>query len=298
MKNYNISAVVVTYNRLDKLKNALDKILKQTLPIETIVVVDNASTDGTDEYISNLTLRNHKIKNLRLRQNLGGAGGFNKGVKLAYSLGCDFVWIMDDDCYAYDDALERLVEGWNKFTKVSGHTPGFACSLVKWHDTICEMNIPEPVWDWPRFYSQDNQPFALVKHCSFVSVLVSTKRVAEVGLPITDFFIWFDDVEYTKRLARSYPGLYVLDSKVHHDLADNKGVNFGLINKNNVWKYKYGARNQSYFYKTQGFASWIDFFYRTYMAMKRAKVPFAIKVEIVKAIWKGYLMKIEIENVF
>nr|WP_321464080.1 glycosyltransferase family 2 protein [uncultured Cohaesibacter sp.] len=297
MKNFRIAAVVVTFNRIDKLKIVLEKILAQTLPVETIVVVDNASTDGTDQYLTELSSQNEKVKHLRLEKNLGGAGGFNKGMKLAYEIGSDYIWIMDDDCYAYDDALERLVDGWTHLYKLSGHMPGFACSLVKWHDTICEMNVPETVWDWPRFFSHENQPYALVKHCSFVSVLVHRKRVSEVGLPIADFFIWFDDVEYTKRLAKSYLGVYVLDSMVHHDLAENKGVNFGLINKSNVWKYKYGSRNQAYYHKTHGFFNWLEFLYNTHRAMKRAKVPKSLKAQIYKSIFEGLRMKVEIEHV-
>ncbi|WP_338371890.1 glycosyltransferase, partial [Enterococcus faecium] len=51
-----VAAVVVTFNRLEKLKTVLASIAAQTHPVETLFVIDNASTDGTAEYLAGLEL--------------------------------------------------------------------------------------------------------------------------------------------------------------------------------------------------------------------------------------------------
>jgi len=292
-----VTAVIVTFNRLEKVKHTIDHVLAQTHPIEQVVIIDNASTDGTDEYLAELAANNPKIQNIRSKENTGGAGGFNKGIREAYQTGADMIWVMDDDCYAYPDALEKLVAGYEGAAEKSGFVPGFACSLVKWHDDLCEMNIPEPVWDWPRHYDPEKRQYMLIKHCSFVSVLIPRGKVKQVGLPISEFFIWFDDVEYTKRLARGYPGIYVLDSLVHHDLEKNEGVNFGLVNKGNLWKYRYGARNQAYYHKTLGFWDWFSYAVNRNMQMKRYKLPLSLRWELNKAMINGLFMKVKKETV-
>ncbi len=293
-----VTALIVTFNRPDKVAQTIEHVLGQTYPIEKILVIDNASTDRTPEVIGRLAGEHDVIDYRRQSENLGGAGGFSKGLRLAYSGGSDFFWVMDDDCYARPDALERLVNRWCDFVATTPYVPGFVCSLVKWHDDLCEMNIPEPVWDWPRFYDHETRNFMLVKHCSFVSVLISRAKVKEVGLPISEFFIWFDDVEYTKRLAQSYPGLYALDSVVHHDLAENKGVNFGLVTEANVWKFCYGARNQAYWHKTQGgILAWHNYFSKTLRHMRRSGVAMSLRAKIAKSMFEGLRMKVTIERV-
>src|SRR6476620_9663361 len=91
------AAVVVTYNRVDKLGRVLDSILAQSRPIDKLIVVDNASTDSTPALLS-VYDDDPRIEVLRLETNTGGAGGFSAGMERAYERGADWVWIMADDC--------------------------------------------------------------------------------------------------------------------------------------------------------------------------------------------------------
>ena len=68
-----VAAVVVTYNRKKLLKEAIDALLSQSLPEADVLVVDNASTDGTKEYITDYIVQN-KIVYFNTGNNLGGAG--------------------------------------------------------------------------------------------------------------------------------------------------------------------------------------------------------------------------------
>ena len=202
-----LAAVVVTFNRADKLRNVLNALLEQTRKPDRVYVIDNASTDETPDVIGSFDPQ--IFQHVRLAENVGGAGGFNAGLRRAYEDGHDYFWISDDDAYPAPDAIEILEREVENFDSRTEYRAPFACSRVDWTDgTICNMNNPETVWDWARWYEKDSVIF-LVNSCSFVSVLVSRWAVEKHGLPIKDYFIWQDDVEYTLRLSRSYPGLFL-----------------------------------------------------------------------------------------
>ena len=77
-----LAAVVVTYNRLSLLKKNIEALQKQKLKINMdILIIDNASTDGTGKYIKEL--KNKKIQYFNTGKNIGGAGGFNYGIRKA-----------------------------------------------------------------------------------------------------------------------------------------------------------------------------------------------------------------------
>lgn len=281
-----LAAVIVTYNRKDKLEKVIRSLELQTRRPDRIYVVDNASTDGTRELLEGMA--HADLIHMRLAENIGGAGGFNVGMKAAYADGFDLVWISDDDAYPQEDAIEKLVEGLARYEEISGHRPTYACSAVRCPDgSWCEMNTPETVWDWPRYYSAET-PFMMVQCCSFVSVLVPRWAIEYHGFPIKDYFIWFDDSEYTRRLAKSYPGVFVPDSMVIHDIGVNQGVNYGLITDKSIWKYKYGARNETSFRRReQGFPGVLAFAYQVHRQMKGGRLPRHFRRDIYKAIWQG-----------
>jgi GT2 family glycosyltransferase len=90
-----VAAVVVTYNRCLLLLECIEAIAAQTTVGCDILVIDNCSTDNSGESIKAKNYR--RIKYYNTGSNLGGAGGFNYGIRLAVELGYEFLWIMDDD---------------------------------------------------------------------------------------------------------------------------------------------------------------------------------------------------------
>ena len=291
-----LAAVIVTHNRADKLANVLDALARQTRPPDVIFVVDNASTDHTPDLLEQRANTTPNLRILRLDQNLGGAGGFNAGVKAAYRDGAQLVWISDDDAYPAPDAIEMLETALEVFEDDTQIRAPFACSAVRWTDgSLCEMNTPDTVWDWPRFFSSKT-PYFLVRSCSFVSVLVPRWAIREHGLPIKDFFIWYDDAEYTLRLARSHPGLFVPDSRVIHDLAVNQGVNYGLVNETTLWKFKYGARNEAAMQlRDRGLPGLAAFAHRVRGQMRGGEVPRPLRRQIYRALLRGLWFRPKIE---
>ncbi|MCM1404775.1 MAG: hypothetical protein NC133_04755, partial [Prevotella sp.] len=87
---------------------------------------------------------------------------------------------------------------------------------------------------------------------SFVSLLVKTSIVEKIGLPISDFFIWGDDWEYTSRIANHYTGYLVTSSVVTHHSPCNISVDIIKDSPNRVQRYVYAYRNESYLFNRLG----------------------------------------------
>lgn len=273
-----VAAVVVTYNRLDKLKTVLSSLETQTQLPAQLIIVNNAATDGTADYLQEYA-RSFSLADVvqldivTLEKNEGGAGGFSAGMRRAYELGADFAWIFDDDGYPEPSALEKLIEGYDKAVSELGPDVPFACSMVKYIDgTISEMNNPIPTWDWGRLKAK-GLDLIMVTRCSFVSVLIPRWVMENFGLPYKEYFIWFDDAEYTLRITRACPGVQVLSSVVLHDMGANKGVNFTMINEKNEWKFSCGIRNEaSYHLHHEGVAKYLIFCATVCRTMHRGNV--------------------------
>ncbi|WP_435527001.1 glycosyltransferase [Microbacterium aurantiacum] len=290
-----VAAVVVTFNRLEKLKTVLSSLEAQSVPPERIIVIDNASTDGTGNY---LAARQHAltVDVVSMETNAGGAGGFAEGMLRAYASGADHIWIMDDDCYPEPTALANLITGFDDAVEQLGADVPFACSVVEFTDgNICEMNNPLPTWDWGRLLVK-GQKNVMVTACSFVSVLIPRWAIARYGLPYRDYFIWFDDREYTLRLTKVCPGVQVLDSVVIHDMGDNRGVNFAMVDAKSLWKFEYGVRNEaSYQLHHRGLLYFLEFGARLFVSLHRGRVPLRLRARLLRKWLAGALFNPSVE---
>ena len=227
-----IAALVVTYNRRALLAECLRAILAQDVPVEAVVVVDNASTDGTGElFAPGAEFDLPVVGYHRMPENLGGAGGFKEGLRVARDSGCDWVWLMDDDCIAQPDTLSELV----KASAIPDGRVSFLASSVFGPEGE-PMNVPTvdsrlAENGYPDWYFNLDRGLVEIKSATFVSLLISVEAIREVGLPIGSFFIWGDDVEYTQRLTRwSAPAYMVGSSRILHKRANAKALDIMVEN--------------------------------------------------------------------
>lgn len=246
-----VSAVVVTYNRLPMLTEVIAALQASETPVDNIIVVDNKSNADTQEYLTSL---GNQIRYVRLEENIGGAGGFNKGIRYFMEETVDdYVWLMDDDTVPTPTALTELVDSAakvdNKF--------GFLSSDVRWTDnTRAKMNLPFPI-DRFKKIPLDATEMEQLRNATFVSVMFSREVVDKIGLPVKEFFIWGDDIEYTERAARVYPGYMVPTSRVIHKMAQNVESNVSLDSIDRVPRYFYAFRNRMYFSRNRGFVRFL-----------------------------------------
>ena len=298
-----IIAVVVTYNRITLLKECVYALLHQKDCTDTqldILLVDNASNDGTKEWIEEQIAHTEShdttpIYALHLSVNTGGAGGFYHGMKWAYEHGADAIWIMDDDTIPKEDALQKLREGMARVRKQVAPKSeiGFVSSTVLWTDgSPCEMNRQHYVGDAFSISGKDAEENALalqpIDSATFVSLLFSREAVEKMGLPIKEYFIWGDDKEYTLRLSARYPCYHVKNSVVIHKMAINAGSNIVIDAIARVPRYFYAFRNDLCTAKRCGTKEVIIYFAAFFLNMLRVllKSKDGKKLRL-QTMWKG-----------
>lgn len=269
-------AVVATYNRKETLVDCLDALVSVT-GLDAVIVVDGYSTDGTGAYLyeegfvdqtppedgtghweTTSTVEDIDLTYMRYFEDFGGAGSFHHGMKQAYHDGHDDVWVMDDDVEPTEDALATLQDR-AKTLRADGVKLGFVCSKVMHTDgSVHRMNVPEiqSKYDEETFNSHDDEGVVRVRSCSFVSALISREGIEDCGLPLKEFFIYSDDVEFTRRLTDSgYAGFYVPDSVVYHHTPNNTGVD--IYSDDSTMKHYYSTRNGLYLTRSESWQKYV-----------------------------------------
>lgn len=243
-----VIAVVVTYNRKELLKECIEGLLAQKVDANlSIQIIDNASTDGTRDYIDSY-IEAKKIKYLNTGANLGGAGGFEKGIREVSKDDYDFVWIMDDDTIPTESALSELISAASELS-----LQGFLSSLALWTDgSICTMNVQRKDIMRKLKMSEFKKKIIPVQYATFVSLFIPMRVVKEVGAPIGDFFIWGDDWEYTRRISKKYKSYVVTSSQVVHKTATNIGCDISSDQPERIQRYRYAFRNEAYVGRQDG----------------------------------------------
>ena len=237
-----VCAVVVTFNRCELLRECLSALQEQTRQVDEILVVDNASTDGT---LQMLRGEFPQVRVLALEENGGGAGGFHAGMKAAYEAGFEWLWLMDDDGRPAPDCLEKLLEHaapMRVLAPLQRDASGRLYGIGVWRNIY--VDVTHSVARGAA--STGDYLFA------FVGPLLSREAIAAAGLPNREFFIWFDDYEYALRLHRCGVKIVAVpDAIFHHDLGGvTRAVTLlgkrALRNQQPAWKTYYGTRNHLY----------------------------------------------------
>lgn len=241
-----VAAVVVTYNRVRMLRQCLAALEAQSVSCD-VLVVDNASTDDTAAVVQQIMQMNCSVHYRSTGANLGGAGGFNFGMRWAVEAGYRFVWVMDDDCLPEPQALEVLLD----VDRDLGGTYGWLSSRALWTDgQECRMNRPKL-----KKHVQPLPGGALpAVQATFVSLFLRAEMIRAAGLPIREFFIWGDDIEYTRRIAvrRREPCYVVPQSRVVHAMKENTGSNLATDSRERLGRYRYAYRNENFIYRQEG----------------------------------------------
>lgn len=249
---HDVVAVVVTWNRKQLLLAALDALVEQEPAPSGVVVVDNASTDGTAAAVRE---RFGAVDLVVSGTNTGGAGGFATGIARALANHHpDVLWLMDDDTLPQPGALAELLRAYDSHRgDPNGRRPALVASRVVWTDgREHPMNTPRPKPGARRPERRNAAGIGCVpiRSASFVSVLCDAAAVRERGLPVADFFLWNDDFEFTTRLLRGRTGLLCPSSLVEHRTAT-----FGSTDVDPGERFYYEVRNKTWvFTRSSGLA--------------------------------------------
>ena len=246
-----VVAITVTYNRSHTLLENIESLISQSYAVEKIIIIDNASNAEHKKVIHDLVKKYHKIIDLlEMEINIGGAGGFEEGLKYAYNkYKSEWYWIMDDDAYPSENCLEKLINSKKRYKNINNI--GYLCPLIygkslsKYqfyhHKNISRfLNKDEAIYN---DYSKIND-VTLLQANAFVGPLINKEAIEKVGFPDGSLFIYGDDTEYTYRISNIMNGYLIKDAVIfHEDMIQTDG----RYNVKDLWKEYYMYRNRFLF---------------------------------------------------
>lgn len=250
----NIIAVVVTYNRRELLERNI-ACLRLNTPVSSIVVVNNGSTDGTGAWLDeqeDLTVIH--------QENVGGSGGFYRGIQYAYQAGADWVWCMDDDVFPRPDCMEYLLP----YT----HEPGVGILAPRrlmagqiFTNDFQKVNLSNP---FASMYQQKLKKQVVngpVDICgtAFEGLCISRKAVAEIGLPNKELFIFCDDTDYCLRAVLAGFRILYIPSALMDKEKFFSNDNWEERSRKKKWKRFYQVRNSTYLNHHYGRNWWVRY---------------------------------------
>ncbi|NLI10688.1 MAG: glycosyltransferase [Elusimicrobia bacterium] len=301
MRKIKICSLTVTYKKKEKLIECLRSLLNQSYPLDSLALFDNSPQENTLEFIEDkldisvkeetkkdfnrfgeylIKKANGEFLNLyysSVSKNIGASGGYafllNNLLEKNFF---DFFWLMDDDCVASKDALEKLVY-WaqknkkaayasikkNKFGKILG---GF-CGYYNFDNVYGNAAVPADL--------SKESPIR-VDYSSFPGFLAHNEIVREAGVPDGRFFFHYDDLEWSFRIKEKYPIFLIKESEVFHidesEIIESPSSFFGIY-KNMVvydkfWIIYFNLRNSTYLGKIKA-ANKIIFILRMILTLIR-----------------------------
>jgi GT2 family glycosyltransferase len=226
-----ILAVIVTFNKEVLLSRCLDYVLKQKRKPDEILVINNGSTDDTESVLVERNI-------LHINQNnVGGAGGFQRGLEYALEKEFDAVWLMDDDGFPEENSLDILEKSLNS---------DIVCASA----VVLQVENPEnfvfqftlldskgfpKIFGFPRKFSKLHKLKSYVKSNSypfayfFNGALICSKTIKQIGGIDCSLFIYGDEVDYFFRLRSMGSVITVFDAIHFHPDVSNRPLNINML---------------------------------------------------------------------
>ncbi len=211
-----IAVILVNYNDKKYIRTCLDSILAQDHENYFVVVVDNASTDGSLAIIEEYD----EITILRQEENVGWAAGNNIGIRYALEHGADYVLLLNTDTWISPDLMTVLL---------SATDDNSVAAPLMYKGDITEEDLSVERFD--KWYAGGSvMANGHVNSCAYVDsqspvevdfitgccMLISKKVIEEVGYIDEDYFLYYEDVDYSMRVRKNgmkliyNPGTYLI----------------------------------------------------------------------------------------
>lgn len=247
-----VIAVIPTFNRAEQLSECIQGLASQTRPVDTVIVVDNASSEPIKEAIERGRYP-IPIGYVRIDSNTGSAGGFAAGVEAAIAEGADWVWIQDNDGVAHPECLKHLLEA-------AASEPDAALLAPQVYDEeggVQGQHRGRYVRGHTLPASEESygRATAAVDYASYIGVLVHADAIAAAGGPDPRLFLWVDDLEWCLRLGE-HGSLFLVPGAgvTHKDGITNRSAGFLATVRTHLfpgpnavlWRYLYAFRNSSW----------------------------------------------------
>lgn len=258
-----VCTIIVTYNRKQLLENLLEALAGSTYNINSIIIVDNKSTDGTACFLQERNIisgasegkvtknlwKGIEINYFLNTYNAGGSGGFAKAFSLVLDYDVDFVWAMDDDVLPDKNCLSQMIECIDEKCSMvipnrsSGNFTDYAIQNYNltnpflFHINQCKRNMIRG--------ADLREKYVRVEDMAFEGPLMTMNLIQKVGIPNADYFIMFDDTDYAHRALKYTEIRFAKDAHLNKQITPLKGPKW-------TWKTYYVVRNATYFDRSYG----------------------------------------------
>jgi len=234
-----VFVVTVTYgNRFHLLKQVIDSALSEG--VHKIIVADNLK-----EYEKSL---NDKIEVLYLDDNYGSAGGFKRGLQVAYNdPECEFIWLLDDDNKSMNGSLKILLDFWDSL-EIENKKERIALLSYRFKkEQLAKKQLSKNKPD-------SDKKFGIVPVAPCGGLFIHKNLLNKIGYPNEKFYLYADDHEWSYRITKIGGGIYlILDSKIDdlelswHIPKSVKETRFSVISRGNPYRVYYSIRNRVFF---------------------------------------------------
>lgn len=239
MTDIRYAVVITTHNREQLLRECVEHVQHQTIPPDKIIIVNNASTDGTGSYLKTLSEQYKTIDVIDLLVNTGGAGGFAVGIERAAETAVAWVLVIDDDAIIAIDYMEQIFAAAQQNARYQAFAG--AVTVNGQIDTchrrnltgigLLSKNCKEEVYEQSCFACDI---------ASFCGMVVDLSLVRQIGLPHAEYFIWYDDTEYSLRIHNYSRFLVVPQAVLTHKITQLEKTHPRRYD----WKEYYAIRNR------------------------------------------------------
>lgn len=232
-----LTVIIPNFNGKNYLKGCLDSLKIQSCDI-AVTIVDNASTDGSQDYIKNFFPTMNLIEN---NKNLGFAAAVNQGIKTSHT---DYVLLLNNDVVLEVNCIKNILECIQKSDNI------FAVSskMIQFNNKLLidDAGDEYTILGWTKkvgngkpsdSYHDEREIFSA---CAGAA-LYRRKILEEIGYFDENFFAYMEDVDisYRSRIY-GYKCVYCPDAKVYHVGSATSG------SKYNSFKIRLAARNNVY----------------------------------------------------
>ena len=246
-----VLAYIHTFNDADVIQQSIAALLRQTRAVDEILVVDNASTDGTLDQpgLQHATVVRHP-------ENTGTSGAVATGFRYALDRGYDWMWILDPDAVPAQVALEKMLDLYDGWPRVQQDRTGFLTCLhpERWHDAAHRNFtwrglVPAKPTPGKSYYRCDNAQWS--------GCLYRMAAVRKIGFPNVDYFIDWSESEYDYRMVRAgFKGFVCRDAPIKSNIRGYAALRPPETERANAtaavleyppFRCYYTARNRLYF---------------------------------------------------
>lgn len=242
-KETKVSVIIVNWNRKVDTLETLSALAKSNLEgVEAqIIVVDNASTDGSVEAIKKLLIKNFDLKIIRNSKNLAFAAGNNVGIRPALDWGADFVLLVNNDLSVNKNTIVELLAAARQFPRAGAIAPKiYFAPGFEYQKKYKKDEVGKVLWyaggdiDWDNVLGSnhgvdevDEGQYERTQETDFATgacVLYRAEALREVGMFDEKFFLYLEDADLSMRLKKAgWSVLYFPGTEVWHKVAQSSG---------------------------------------------------------------------------